>query len=135
METRSKNSAVQSPASGESYTTRLLIDDPLRGWRIFSVKRFGPVFRGEQNLPEYAGQNLRFAEALLKYSVDAPATLIRLDCFELFMDSEGWANQDQIMNRMLERINGEKIEAPCPMVSEDDMNAIRRCLHIQDESP
>lgn len=127
---------VPDSVDRQRHAVRFLVDDPVLGWRLFSLERALLAYQGDLKLPEYTGCALRIAFAHVEVVGGHLTRLMRLECSEWLLDGEGRVDQDKLMREIVESIDpvtgpiNFKLLASVPMADEDII-AIQRRLGIQ----
>jgi hypothetical protein len=124
----------------ELPTTRVLIDDPASGWRLFPLNRALLVYQGDLAIPELSNQTIRVVFAHVTTAAGKTVKLNRLEFSEWRLNADGQIDQEVEMQDIVKRVDPVEGEidhallASVP-VTDDDISAIKRCLGLQDTSP
>lgn len=96
---------TQEAASDNQSAMRFLIDDPARGWRLFSMKKAMVVHRGALLLPEYANQTVRVVSAYVTTQHSKVIGLHQLEVAEWKFDSDGRVDRQALMSGIVKKLN------------------------------
>ncbi|MBE0624230.1 MAG: hypothetical protein IH606_05390 [Burkholderiales bacterium] len=130
--TNDTNQEVANERSpGQPIAMRLLIEDPVVGWRRFPVKKAMIAYRGNRQLEELRGQTVRVVVALVIMNGRKIHDIFRLEPSVWKLDSQGRVDREAKLRRRLYQLNSEPNRAPetesvTPQLSDADVNAIRR---------
>lgn len=64
--------------------------------RRIPTRKLDRVFRGEECLPEYAGEKVRYAQILVALENQKPVDIIRSDCSFIILDADGRIVESEI---------------------------------------
>lgn len=112
---------------------RLLIADPVVGWRKLPMPKAMQVYRGESCLPEFANKTVVVAIAHLEVEGQKVVRLVRLERTEWPFDAGGRVDQNAVhaglRMKMGDSVSGKRAGAG-PMFSDADTRAICRVLGL-----
>lgn len=111
---------------------RLLIEHPLKGWKVLSVSRGMAAQRGELLLPALANRTVRVALAYVQVGDGGPARLVRVELLQWVVDATGRVKKNDLLRSVREKLDGATagVGDMAMELTARDMEAIARCLSV-----
>lgn len=121
---------ARGATSAGRQVIRMFVDDPLMRWRAFPVSRGMSIYRGEARVQKFAGNTMRIATAVVEFDGDKPVALTSLSISNWKIGADGFADQNEQMRGIVEKIDGGAGDADVSMATKEDVEAIKRCLGL-----
>ena len=122
--------------NGDELGIRCLIEHPVRGWRVFSLKKAISANVDDLHLPEHPNQTIRVAWVYVSVKLGKVIALRQLHIYEWHLDADGRIDQGKMMAGIIEKLEqgtsgqAEEQQHHSDAVSDTDLLAIRHGLGL-----
>lgn len=126
----SNNDRSPGPPNPGSQSIRYFIDYPSTGWRMLPNARVMNIYNGKVSIPELAGRTVRVATANVEIHENKRIALNELKIMFWKFNHDGLVDQDDKLHRIKEKLDGVAREGGDSIVTNNDIEAVKRCLGI-----
>ena len=96
---------VLKSSNSDELGIRCLIEHPVRGWRVFSLKKAISANVDDLHLPEHPNQTIRVAWVYVSVKQGKVIALRQLHIYEWHLDADGRIDQDKMMAGIIEKLD------------------------------
>ena len=131
-----KDQVAQKSAHDNELAIRCLIEHPVRGWRLFSLKKAMSANVDDLHLPEHPNQTIRVAWVYVSVKQRKVIALRQIRISEWDLDADGRIDQDKMMAGIFEKLDqgtsgqDHDQEHASDTISDIDILAIRQGLGL-----
>ena len=100
-----KDQVAQKSAHDNELAIRCLIEYPVRGWRLFPLRKAMSADFNDLHLPEHAHQTIRVASVYVTVKHGKVIALRRLEISEWSLDADGRIDQEKLMAGIIKKFD------------------------------